>query len=45
MQTLTHGYRSLSLLFDLNWDRIFSFGTILLGLLAGAFLGSAIAQF
>ena len=44
MQTLSSGYRSLSLLFNLNWDRLFSLGTILLGLLAGAFLGSVISQ-
>ncbi len=44
VQTLTSGYRSMSLLLTLNWDRIFSFGTILLGLLAGAFLGSVVSQ-
>ncbi|MFN3824666.1 MAG: hypothetical protein ACK4GW_13015 [Pseudorhodobacter sp.] len=43
MQTVMQGYRGLSLLVDLNWDRIFSFGTIVVGLLAGAFLGSALA--
>lgn len=42
MQTVMRGYRGLSLLVDLNWDRIFSLGTILVGLLAGAFLGSAL---
>lgn len=44
MQTVMEGYRGLSLLVDLNWDRIFSLGTILVGLLAGAFLGSAFVQ-
>lgn len=44
VQTLTSGYRSISLLLTLNWDRIFSFGTILLGLLAGAFLGTMIGR-
>ncbi|MBL4919147.1 hypothetical protein [Szabonella alba] len=42
MQTVMRGYRGLSLLVDLNWDRIFSFGTIVVGLLAGAYLGSAL---
>jgi hypothetical protein len=44
MQTLSSGYRSLSLLLNLNWDRLFSLATIGLGLLAGAFLGSVISQ-
>jgi len=44
MQTLSSGYKSLSLLVNLNWDRLFSMGTIVLGLLAGAFLGSVISQ-
>jgi len=42
MQTVVNGYRGLSVLVDLNWDRLFSLGTIVVGLLAGAFLGSAI---
>jgi len=42
MQTIVNGYRGISLLVDLNWDRIFSVGTIVVGLLAGAFLGSAL---
>ncbi len=42
MQTMVNSYRGLSLLVDLNWDRIFSVGTIVVGLLAGAFLGSAL---
>jgi hypothetical protein len=45
MQTLASGYKSLSLLVNLNWDRLFSLATIVLGLLAGAFLGSVISQF
>ena len=44
MQTLQSGYKSLSLLLNLNWDRLFSLAVIVLGLLAGAFLGSAISQ-
>jgi len=43
MQTVMQGYRGLSFLVLLNWDRIFSLGTIIVGLLAGAFLGSALA--
>ena len=42
MQLVRNGYRGLSLLVWLNWDRIFTLGTIVVGLLAGAFLGSAI---
>lgn len=42
MQTVMEGYRGLSLLVRLNWDAIFTVGTIVVGLLAGAFLGSAI---
>ncbi len=38
------GYRGLKLLVNLNWDAIFSVGTILVGLLAGAFLGSVLVQ-
>lgn len=44
MQTVMNGYKGLSLLVGLNWDRIFSLGTIVVGLLAGAFLGNAIMQ-
>ena len=44
MQTLASGYRSLSLLLRLNWDHLFTFGTIVVGLLAGAFLGEAISH-
>ena len=44
MQVVLNGYRSLSLLVGLNWDRLFVLGTIIVGLLAGAFLGSAIVQ-
>lgn len=40
MQLIFSGYRSMNLLFDLNWDRILYFATIVAGLLAGAFLGS-----
>lgn len=42
MQMVRQGYRGLSFLVWLNADRIFSFGTVVVGLLAGAFLGTAI---
>ena len=44
MQVVLNGYRGISLLVGLNWDRLFVLGTIILGLLAGAFLGSAIVH-
>ena len=44
MQTvMMDGYRGISLLMRLNWDRIFSIGTIVVGLLAGTILGQAFA--
>ena len=42
MQTVMNGYRGFSLLLGLNWDRLFSVGTIIAGLMAGAFLGHVI---
>jgi hypothetical protein len=42
MQTFVQGYKGLSLIVGLNWDRLFFLGTIVVGLLAGAFLGSAL---
>lgn len=42
MQVVMEGYKSLSLLVWLNWDLVFSLGTVIVGLLAGAFLGMAI---
>jgi len=44
MQTVMKGYKGLSLLVWLNWDRMFTVGTVLVGLLAGAFLGTALMQ-
>ena len=44
MQTVMKGYRGLSLLVGLNWDWVFFLGTILVGLLAGAYLGTAFTQ-
>lgn len=41
MQLVIKGYRGLSLILWLNWDRLFFLGTIVVGLLAGAFLGNS----
>lgn len=40
MQTLTHGYQGLSLLINLNWDRMLYIATVLAALWLGSFLGS-----
>lgn len=45
MQTMVNGYRGLTLLVGLNWDVVFSAGTIVVGLLAGAFLGSVLVTY
>ena len=45
MQTMVQGYRGLSLLMVLNWDRLFSVGVIALALLAGGYLGSLMAPY
>ncbi|MFN6976985.1 MAG: hypothetical protein ACK4OP_02590 [Gemmobacter sp.] len=42
MQTIQSGYQSLVLIVRLNGDWLFTLGTVILGLLAGAFLGSAL---
>lgn len=42
MQHVLQGYRGLSLLMWLNADRLFTLGTVIAGLLAGAFLGSTL---
>lgn len=42
VQIIESGYRGLSLVMKLNWDSMFFLGTIIVGLLAGAFLGSTI---
>lgn len=44
MQAVMKSYRGLSFLVNLNWDWLFTLGTVVVGLLAGAFLGSAIMQ-
>ena len=40
MQHIAHGYRSIGLLVDLNWDRILYIATIAVALMAGTFVGS-----
>jgi len=40
MQTILDSTRGLSLLAFLNWDRVFYLGTVLLALLAGAWIGT-----
>ncbi len=40
MSTLQMSYRGLSLLFQLNWDRLLYFVTIGVALLMGAYIGS-----
>ncbi len=41
MQHIVSGYRGLSLLFNLNWDRILFLGTLVVALLMGAYLGAS----
>ena len=40
MQTLTQGYRGLSLLVDLNLDRILMVGALTAALIVGGIIGS-----
>lgn len=40
MQMIAQGYRGLSLLVNLNWDRLFYLATIFGALMLGAFVGS-----
>ncbi len=42
MQAIQNSYRGLSLLVDVNWDRILYPATIATALFAGAFFGSLI---
>jgi len=44
MQAIENGYKSLSLLVFLNWDRIASLSAIAVGLLVGSWLGSMISN-
>lgn len=43
MEHIQHGYRGLSLLMDLNWDRLLYIGTIAFALCAGAYLGTILS--
>ncbi len=40
MHALQSSYRGISLLVDLNWDRLVYVGTIAVALLVGAYFGS-----
>ncbi len=40
MQIIRSGYRGLSLLVDLNWDRLFALVALTLALLLGAWIAS-----
>ncbi|MDJ1008155.1 MAG: hypothetical protein QNJ13_10070 [Paracoccaceae bacterium] len=40
MQTIQAGYRSLTLLVDLNWDRILYIATLIFALMAGGYIGT-----
>lgn len=40
MQTLQHSYRGLSLMVELNLDRVINLVTIVIALLTGAYIGS-----
>lgn len=40
MQQIMSGYRGMTLLVNLNWDRMLYLATIAVALMAGAFVGS-----
>ncbi|WP_425100673.1 hypothetical protein [Tropicibacter sp. S64] len=40
MQTIQAGYRSVSLLVTINWDRLLYIATIIFALFFGAYLGA-----
>lgn len=42
MQLVVQSYQGLSFFLQLNSDRIFTLGTVIVGLMAGAFLGTAL---
>ena len=39
MQTLTQGYRGITVLLNLNWDRMLYTGALIATLYAGAYVG------
>ncbi len=43
MEHIQQGYRGLSLLMDLNWDRLLYVGTIGFALMAGAYIGAILS--
>ncbi len=43
MQTLQAGYRGLTVLLDLNWDRILYVATLVFALTFGGWVGSLLA--
>ncbi len=43
MQTLSAGYRSMSLLVTINWDRILYIATVVFALFLGAYLGTVLS--
>ncbi|MEZ5797450.1 MAG: hypothetical protein R3D63_08315 [Paracoccaceae bacterium] len=42
MQLVQKTFPGLTMLVNLNFDRLFTVGTVIVGLLAGAYLGTAI---
>ncbi|WP_395539641.1 hypothetical protein [Neotabrizicola sp. sgz301269] len=42
MQLVQRRFPGITLLLNVNADRLFTVGTVILGLLAGAFLGTAL---
>ena len=40
MHTIEQGYRAVSLLIDINWDRLLFPSAILVALMAAAYIGS-----
>jgi hypothetical protein len=44
MELVRDGFKGIGLLVWLNWDRIFVLGTVVAGLLAGAFLGTTLVE-
>ncbi len=44
MQTIEQGYRGLSILVWMNADRVFVLGTVVAGLLAGAYISASLFQ-
>lgn len=44
MQHVQNSLPGITLMWNLNLDRVFSIGTVIAGLLAGAFLGSVIVS-